>query len=135
MSHDPVDRFLAELGPSEPPASLRHKSLARAEQAWVQPTAPDRWRQVWESRPLRLAWTGTVLALVVANVTVPRAGAPRPAAVATTNRENGSPELQDAVSLPRLRMEYVVFDVAGGTTARPRDPRPAKETTHKETQS
>jgi hypothetical protein len=135
MSHDEIDRFLAEVGPSEPPASLRRQALERADRAWAGATTPDRWRQLWESRPLRLAWATAVLALAVANVTVPPSGVPRPAAVATTSNESRSKELQDAVSLPRLRMEYVVFDVAGGPTLPPQGPRPATAAADKETQS
>ncbi|HNX49973.1 MAG TPA: hypothetical protein PLS53_12725 [Thermoanaerobaculaceae bacterium] len=110
---DPVTPLLSSLAPSEPPASLRARTLSRAARVWEQPAPPDRWRQVRESRPLRLAWAAAVVALIVANLTLPswsgspagRALPPEVAASAAQDRE-----LQELVELPRLRETLVAIE-------------------------
>lgn len=118
--HDPVTRLLSNLKPPEPPASLRASTLSRATRAWVRPATPDRWRQVLESRPLRLAWATTVVALVAAHLALstrpehklaPTAG-PEVAASAAQDRE-----LREVVELPRLREAYVALDAASARQA------------------
>lgn len=134
MKNDRVSRFLVELGTPEPPSDLRPRALAAAEREWAQPTSPDPWRRVWESRPLRLAWAAAALALVAANLTLSGAGASRDARLTATTRSIPSPELQETVALPRLRFENVV-DVAGGAPVRPQSPRPGPSIKDKETPS
>lgn len=112
---DPVEMLLSSLQPPEPPASLRSSALARAEAAWAQPATPDRWRQIWESRPLRLAWATAVAALAAANLALPSrsgrgpGGAPPPDVAASAVQDR---ELRDVVQLPRLREAYVAMEAA-----------------------
>ena len=114
QQHDPTELLRAAASSSEPPASLRARTLARAAEAWAPPAVPDFWRQIWESRPLRLAWATATVALVVANLALPsraslqaRFAQPSEAAQAEARRE-----LREIVWLPRLRMEYAVADTA-----------------------
>lgn len=117
---DPVMKLLSSLETPEPPASLRSSALSRAAQAWAQPANPDRWRQIWESRPLRLAWATVVVALVAAHFTLPsRPGhhltpAPLPEAAASVALDQ---ELQEVVRLPRLRETYVAMEATKSVAA------------------
>jgi hypothetical protein len=121
QSHDPTESLLAAASRIEAPASLRARTLARASEAWAQPAPPDLWRQVWESRPLRLAWATAAAALAVANLVLP----PRPSlrapllqpSVAAQGR--ASDELREVVSLPRLKAAYAAIDPGGGQPLRP----------------
>lgn len=109
---DPVTRMLSDLEPESPPPALRGRALARAQQAWDSSAVPDRWRQIWESRPLRLAWATAVVALLAANLVVPSAPGGQPAVAVRSDPSLTSRELLDVVSLPRLRSTYVGLDVA-----------------------
>ena len=131
--HDPVARLVAAAA-SDPPGSLRARTLARAAEAWPHPAPPDAWRRVWESRPLRLAWAVATLALAVANLALPT-GPSRRHPVAATGVETertAARELRDEVALPRLKPEYAATDVNPTRLAPRREPRrgpasPAKE--------
>jgi hypothetical protein len=126
--HHPITQLLSTFAEPEPPQALRERALAKARAAWERP-ALDPWRRAWESRPLRLAWAGAVLALAIANVAVRAAahasrGAQAPFAAASgATRGN---ELQAVVALPRLRAEYVAIGTVPGNTLAPSAPEPAR---------
>ena len=85
----------------EPPAELREATLAAATSRWSHTAPPDGWRRIWESKPLRLVWTATVVVLVAWNAALPRKVAPSRDVTAESN------EVRDVVKLPRLRAGYV----------------------------
>ncbi len=134
MRDDRVTRFLQELGSPEPTSGLRPRALAAAERAWAEPSARDRWRLLWESRPLRLAWAAAVLLLLAGNLAVPGAGSSGHTPLAAANRSDQGPEIEETVTLPRLRLENVV-DVAGSAQSRPGEVLPLRAAPAKETQS
>lgn len=101
---DPLRELLSDLESPAPPPGLRSRVLARAAAALARGPAPDPWRRIWESRPLRLGWALAVLLLAGANLLLPaRPG--RPAAVASVAPAAGDPDLAAAQRLPRLRAE------------------------------
>ncbi|HVN76642.1 MAG TPA: hypothetical protein VMT19_10025 [Thermoanaerobaculaceae bacterium] len=111
--HDEIARLLAAPVEPDPPEALRERALAAARAAWERPT--DRWQALWESRPLRVAWSVTAVLLLVANVVVRVTSKPasrvaiRPAA---PRAARGAGELQAIVTLPRIRAEYLGFGAA-----------------------
>ena len=126
--HNPITQLLSTPAEPEPPQALRERALGKARAAWVRP-ARNPWRRVWDSRPLRLAWAGAVLALAIANVAVrtdahASRGAQVPSA-ASSGATRGN-ELQAVVALPRLRAEYVAIGTVPGNTLAPRAPAPAQ---------
>lgn len=133
--HEEMARLLAAIEEPEPPRALRGRAMAGADEAWARGPVADRWRALWESRPLRLAWAVAVLALVAANVVV-RTGSPShpriPAAVATSEEHRDSRELQAIVELPRIRLHIAGVDVAEGRAAGPLAPEP--KTPHHDTE-
>ena len=134
MSDDRVRRLLDEVRTPGPPPDLRARALARADGAWAATSAPDRWRLLWESRPLRLAWAAAVLLLLAGNLAVPDAGSSRHTPLAAANRSDKDPEIEEVVTLHRLRLKHVV-DVAGSAQSRPGEVPPLRAVTNKETQS
>ena len=127
-SHEEIRRLVSSAGAPEPPGELRERALARAREAWGRP-ARDPWRRAWESRPLRLAWAGAVLALAIANIAVRTAShasrGAQPPSAASSGATRGN-ELQAVVALPRLRAEYVAIGTVPGNTLAPRAPAPAQ---------
>ena len=72
-----LQRLLQGLTPPAPDETIRERVLMPARLALEAPAPPDRWRRLWESRPLRLAWATAVLLLVAAHVlVVPKRAAP-----------------------------------------------------------
>lgn len=65
----PLER-LDGLRPPDPPAELRGQVVAAAAAALASGAGADIWTRLWTSRPLRLAWGATVVALVLAHVVV-----------------------------------------------------------------
>ena len=97
IMNDPLSGF--EI--PRPPAELREATLATAVARWSHPADVDHWRWIWESRPIRVAWGATVVVLVAMILVLPRKTA-RPRASRST-----PDELQEVISLPRLRTGYV----------------------------
>jgi hypothetical protein len=56
------------LEPPAPPPALRERVLLRAHSVLARDAATDVWTRLWESRPLRLAWSAATLLLVAAHV-------------------------------------------------------------------
>lgn len=109
--NDPITRFLTDLEGEAPPADLRARSLERALQVWTESAASDRWRRLWESAPLRLAWAASVVVLVAAHLVVPLRSGRATTSVTAAGRQADT-ELQEVVRLPRLRASYVGVDAA-----------------------
>lgn len=103
-----LERLLKGLAPPPPEGPLRERTLAKAALALEAPAPRDRWREAWESRPLRLAWATAVLLLVATHVfLVPKRPAPDANVVRGTDLP-GTPG-EDAAALlvlPRLRPGY-----------------------------
>ena len=105
-----IEAILAQLDPPSPPDSLRDRALLLAVPALGRPLAPDRWARLYASRSLRAAWAALVVALVVANVLLPKAK--------RHSRENWlveqaiarTAELRQVVDVPRIREDYVSVD-------------------------
>jgi len=121
---DAVESLLAATSGIEAPASLRARTLARANEAWTQRAAPDRWRRTWESRPLRLAWAVVTAALVVANLALPLSRKTRPTEAGPVSQREADRELRDLVTLPRLEPSYVGM-LGAEHTERPSRERPS----------
>ncbi len=105
--NDEVTRLLAAIAEEEPPGALRERALAGARTAWERPA--DRWVALWESRPLRVAWSAAVVLLVAANVGVRatvHGGAPGGPTRASQGGMDQRNELQAVTGLPRLRPDY-----------------------------
>jgi len=122
-----IRRIVRAIGEPDPPPGLRERTLARAAAGWARP-APDPWRRVWGSGPLRLAWAVAVAVLAVANVAVRTTLKPgvRVAARPTlAPAARGGGELQAIVALPRIRAEYLGTD-GGPPAPAPKAPGPRK---------
>ena len=104
-----TETILATLEPPGPPVALRDRVLRRAGAALDRPPAQDPWARIYVSRPLRVAWAGMVLVLVVANVLLPRANR-RSRESFVEGAAGRPPELREVVDVPRLREAYVSFD-------------------------
>lgn len=94
---------LSDFGVPRPPEDLRERVLRAARAA----RPDDFWTRLWNSRAVRLAWTTSVLALVVAHglVTV-RDRRPSPGgtgSMASARRLDG--EVAEITRLPRLRLD------------------------------
>ncbi len=101
---DRLNELLGQLAPPDPPHDLEAQVLAGAKEALAREAGRDVWTRIWESRPIRLAWAATVLALVICNVGVSvLLSSPRPSSpqAATTGRD-GRGELSAVGRLPRL---------------------------------
>ncbi|MDD5564876.1 MAG: hypothetical protein PHQ91_14270 [Thermoanaerobaculaceae bacterium] len=126
--HEEMAQLLAALEEPEPPRALRARALAGAEEAWTRGgPAADRWRRLWESRPLRLAWAAAVVLLVGANLalrTGSRARPPASPAAAAAQERAGLQELQAVVELPRIRLGSAGLDAPEGRATGPRTPAP-----------
>ena len=70
--NDDLERELRALAPPPAPAGLRGDVLAAARAALRRESAPDLWTRLWESAPLRLAWSLALVLLVVAHVALPQ---------------------------------------------------------------
>lgn len=115
--HD-TEIFPTGLEPPGASEGLRDRALRRAGAALHRPPARDRWTRIYASRPLRAAWGAAVLALVVANVVLPRANRRSEEGGPIAETAGRIPELREVVDAPRLREAYVSLDTLA-------DPRPA----------
>ena len=100
-------RLFPGLKVPEPPEDLRRQVLSRARQAPERGPRHDLWARIWESRPARLAWGASVLALAVCHFVVP-VGDAGPAREQSTLARTGSDdheEMTDIVDLPRLSLD------------------------------
>ncbi len=134
--HEEMARLLTAIEEPEPPRALRARALAGAEEAWTRGgPAADRWRRLWESRPLRLAWAAAVVLLVGANLalrTGSRARPPASPAAAAAQERAGLKELQAVVELPKIRLHGTGIDLPDSRSAAPRVPEP--KTPHHDTE-
>lgn len=97
-----------------PPGEIRDSVLSAARKALAAESRPTVWDRIWESRALRLAWTGATAALVLGHValtvqpTRPTAG---PAGESIAARQDAD-ELHEIVELPRVERIAMDFEVA-----------------------
>jgi hypothetical protein len=133
MNHhdDRLNHFLNLLDQLDPPASLRERALAMAEQAMGERERPDAWRSIWESRSLRLAWAALVVLLLAANVFLPWHSGHQQAN--DTGQQFRNPEFGDALKLLRLRLSYTQMAMEPSSAAK--HPNNTKATTRKEKSS
>jgi hypothetical protein len=104
---DGSERLFPGLKVPEPPEDLRRHVLTRASQALDSRPRRDLWERIWESRPARLAWGGSVLALVICHFVVP-VGDGGPAREPSTLARTGSDDQQELAviaDLPRLSLD------------------------------
>jgi hypothetical protein len=101
----PADPF-AGLAPPPAPSDLRERVLAASRAALIAgPPRPDRWRLVWESRPLRLAWAASLLLLLAGHAVLVDPARPRATAAAlplSRSVTGADAELAAIGRLPRL---------------------------------
>ena len=102
--------LLAKLEPPPPPPTLRDQVLHRAGAILDLRIKRDRWTRVYGSRPLRAAWAATFLCLLLANVFLPRASRGSHRSWFLMEAAWRTPELLQAVSIPRLHDAYVSLD-------------------------
>ena len=113
----PDDVPFSGLEASAPPSELREKVLALAREALAEEAVRDVWTQIWESRPLRLAWAVAASFLVIANIRLepvrpPGAAVLRPGVQAA---REAARELSAFVALPPI--DETVRPLAGRTAA------------------
>ncbi len=60
-----IEALFRDLDPPDPPSEMRSQVLEPALAALQQGPVPDIWTRIWSSRPLRLAWTTSLSALVL----------------------------------------------------------------------
>jgi hypothetical protein len=104
---DGSERLFPGLRVPEPPEDLRRRVLTCASQAMERGPRRDLWERIWESRPARLAWGGSVLALAICHLVVP-AGDGGPAREPSTLSRTGSDEQRELAviaDLPRLSLD------------------------------
>jgi hypothetical protein len=90
-----------------PPEDLRQQVLSRARQAAESGPRRELWARLWESRPVRLAWGASVLALVVCHVAIP-VGDARPPKEAPTQAHASVDDHEDLAviaDLPKLSFD------------------------------
>jgi len=108
MTFEP-DPIFDALAPPPPPAELRDKSLRAATDALRRPPVLDRWTRVWESRPLRLAWTAAVACLLLAHALIPTVLQPAPATAQGFPLHHLSQSTEEEIrviaTLPRLDLD------------------------------
>jgi len=101
------ERLFPGLRVPEPPEDLRGQVLSRARQALERGPRHDLWARIWESRPARLAWGASILALVVCHLVVPVGdGGPagEPSTLARTESDDQE-ELAVIADLPTISLE------------------------------
>jgi len=107
-TQQPSTQLFAGMQPPGPPPGLRPDVLASATAALEEEPPMDRWAQLWHSRPLRLAWAATVLALVGANLAITEAPAPSSARAAGSflrSLAEADAEVAEIARLPRLQLD------------------------------
>lgn len=125
---------LAGLAPPEAPPELRARVLAASRAALLaEPEPRDRWKTVWDSRPLRLAWAASLLLLVAGHAVLVRPSRPRTEAAALPlSRSVGEADAELAAigHLPPLDPDARPLSAGSGepsTRSRPSSPEPSKE--------
>jgi hypothetical protein len=69
--NDPVvERLFEGLQPAPPPSELRAKALQAARRQAAAGHDEDLWSRLWHHRGLRLAWAGSVIALLAGHIAV-----------------------------------------------------------------
>jgi hypothetical protein len=104
-----MKHLLKDLRPPTPPPELRERTLRAALDARERKSRPDRWAQIWHSRPLRYAWATTVAGLLLAHVLISTTQRPSPDiargfALHQASRTSEE-EIRDIATLLRLDLE------------------------------
>jgi len=113
MTNDHRNSFPG-LRSTVPPGELRETVLSAAREALAAETRPTVWDRIWESRTLRLAWTGATAALVLGHVVVtvqPVRPTAAPTGESAAARQDAD-ELHEIVELPRVERIAMDFEVA-----------------------
>lgn len=99
-----VERLLAGLAPPKPPRGLEERTVRGAREAMVCEAARDAWTRIWESRPLRIAWAVSVVALVLCHLSITELRSVSGKAGTQTARvaREGNGELAAIARLPQL---------------------------------
>jgi hypothetical protein len=105
-----TEALLAKLETPTPPPTLRDRVLHRAGATLDLRITRDRWARIYASRPLRAAWVATVICLLLANVFLPRASRRPDRNWFMIEAAWRTPELRQAVTIPRLREGYASLD-------------------------
>ena len=127
---DENEQLFSGLKVPEPPEELRHQVLSRAGQVLEGRPRRDPWTRIWESRPARLAWITSVLALTVWHVAVPvgDSGAGGDRATSTGRASEIQEDFAAITNLPRLSLDATPITAASRTLeeteADPRSPVP-----------
>jgi len=101
------ERLFPGLRVPEPPEDLRGQVLSRARQALERGPRHDLWARIWESRPVRLAWGASILALVVCHLVVPvgDGGPAREPSTLARSESDDQEELAVIADLPTISLE------------------------------
>jgi hypothetical protein len=111
-------RLLGGLVPPEPPRELQGRVVRKATEALGREAHRDIWTRLWESRPLRLAWAGTVLLFLIGNGVLPARGRTRSVQAVTPRApavSSPGDELNSIARLPRIDLATL----PGGERAEP----------------
>jgi hypothetical protein len=105
------DPLFARLEVPGPPPKLRDRALGAGIDALQRDPASDVWERLWHSRPLRMAWSLSVVILAAAHLVIgPIGGAASrtpPITVASSGEALGA-ELEEIARLPRIDRAAVV---------------------------
>ena len=125
---------LAGLAPPGAPPELRARVLAASRAALLaEPEPRDRWKTLWESRPLRLAWAASFLLLLAGHAVLVHPSRPRPEAATlplSRSVSEADAELAAIGHLPRLDPDAQPLSAGSGepsTRSLPSLPEPPKE--------
>lgn len=119
MTHDdPAVEMLRSFERPTPPPALEARTLAAAGLALRAAPESDLWERVWSSRPLRLLWATTLLALLAGHAAVSlrewRDGGAPP--LSATRREKLPPEVATIADLPAITLSGVAWESGGERT-------------------
>jgi len=112
MSERPFE-FPSILGPPEPPAELRSRTLAASGSA-LGAERPDLWTRLWASGAARLVWAVSVACLLFGHVllTSGRRTEPSPPALPLAVVTGVGGELAEVADLPRVTASLPGFEVS-----------------------
>ena len=105
-----TEAMLAAYEPPAPPSTLRDRVLLRADAALTRSAVRDRWTRIYASRRLRAVWVATLICIVIAHVFLPRPNRHFHRDGFLIEAAWRSPELMEAVSVPRLHEGYASLD-------------------------
>ncbi len=104
-----IDSLFRDLETPSLPSELRNRTLEPALEALRQDQVTDIWSRIWSSRPIRLAWTASLSALVLGHLglslvrpTPHRWSEP---ATFTAGAADLEGELVELLTFPRLRTD------------------------------